>query len=113
MDTPFKLTTSPGASTVEVDGRDITNKVSRVVFEVEAGVLPRLGLELRTGAGVIEGSAVVTVYSPAVLDFFESVDPDALNEEVLKRMTSGMFSGSPAPVVALEVLQEWARDAFD
>ena len=117
----FKLTTDGVRGTIEVNGDDITSKVSRCVLEVGGGQPARLGIELRPGMeGEVTGDGIVEVMPNIVAGdlvqmWLDGIDPQVLATEVLQRQTmegTGLMGADPV-ATALLVLKEMARGAAD
>ena len=99
-----------GRGAVEVNGEDVSGRVSAVEFASRVGQPPLLRLFM-VAEGEISGRGVVQVVpdgQPAGTDvaaFLADIDPDLLEKEVLRRCGWG---NDNTMEVALAVLQEWA-----
>lgn len=115
MTTPFVLAldATGRASTVTVDGHDLSEDVLGLELVTAAGEAPRLVLHM-PGAGEVIGNGIVTVMrDPTEQEMRErlgswlaELDPSVIDAEVSARMTS-MRDSYAAKV--LEVLAEAAR----
>ena len=110
--TRFRIAIDPqGTGTVEVGGRDVSNQVNGIDVQMRVGQPSVVTLHHVAGRGDIEGEGIVRVVSQAeagpaqVAEWLTSVDPAALEAEVLNRAG---FADSTFEV-ALAVLREWAH----
>lgn len=112
------VTIEPGFGTakVVVAGQDVSNLVSRVSFDQQAGKLPEVFLELdpRARPDAIQCDAVVNVVrevkqdpAEATLLFLENVDPTELDRCILEAMELG--GPNTYGEACLAVFKAWAR----
>ena len=79
--TPFRIVTDGFGGTVEVDGRDVSDRVAGLTFDAAPGQLTHLALHLRPQAGSIEGVAVIgQVIDTPTGDLVRMIDPSQVRE---------------------------------
>jgi hypothetical protein len=102
-------TDAVGFSSVEVNGRDVTDEVQGYRLESVQGQ-PSVVTLYASAAGAIEGEGIVQVQSgdvgDAVAQFLSNVDPQELERVAIDR--SGMGDGNLTKLM-LETLSDWAR----
>lgn len=102
---PFRIdATNVADPTIQVDGRDVSRDVRAFRLDCAPGIdLPVLTLELRPGAGPVEGTAIVQVAAPnpaaLVAEFLAAVDPAELERVAL----NGDLSQGVMPAVLAEL----------
>ena len=94
--TPFRIVTDGFTTTVEVDGRDVSNKLAGLTFEAAASDINHLALHLGPRAGTIEGVAVIgQVIDTPTGDLVRMIDPSqvrALHAERMDPVTSDPYA---------------------
>lgn len=108
--TPFRLALDAvGASSIEVDGHDVTDQVHTVELVASVGSPTTLILH-RHDHGVIEGAGIVSVAGPvsarAAADEVRSLDP----ERVHKRAMAGLGMEGDVAVSYLAVIAAMIED---
>lgn len=108
----FRIESSPlGRGSIEVNGEDVSDRVSSLQFEMRAGQPPILILHHVAASGAIEGEGILQIADSgtgqeAIERFLRNIDPGMLEVEVLNRLGLGDDSTMR---IALEVLLEWVR----
>lgn len=101
-----------GNTKVEINGQDLSGLVSGVTYQGRPGEVPVVSLMVRSADTEIAGDGIVRVASDQgdesddreiLRGFLNSIDPNWLDQEVLKR--AGWGSSKTMPLV-LEVLKE-------
>jgi hypothetical protein len=108
----FRIDASPlGRGAVEVNGEDVSERLSGLRFEMRAGQPPLLTLVHTAAHGVIEGEGIVQVQSDtgrdSIIRFLSHIDPTILEAEVLNRLGMG---DEGTMRMALQVLLEWVGE---
>lgn len=112
---PFRIdTTNPGAPVVEVDGVDVSDQVRALRLDCAPGTdLPVLTLELRPGAGPVEGAAeiqtVATDLAGTVRAFLAQLDPNEVQQAALNNhdMSRGLGAAMFAEIARLAGAHPW------
>ena len=103
-------------ATINVDGTDLTNSISRITIDHHGGKLPQIFLELARGKPIEEITVEGIVHvirevkedpADACLRFLEPIDPAELDRCVLEAMELG--GPKQYGEAALHVLRGWAR----
>ena len=105
----FSITTDVvGHGRVEVNGEDVSGRVTGVAVVAELGQATVVTLRHVGGTAEISGEGIVKVRDDAdsLVAFLDDIDVKELERLALDRLDMG--SGTPI-AEALELLKEWAR----
>lgn len=104
----FDITISPTDASVAIDGSPLSHQPAQIrITKDDRYEVPVVELTFAASEVTVNGEAVVELARAdreALVDFFATIDPKALEAAALERST---FDGSLTPVM-LDVLREWA-----
>lgn len=95
MDTAkFRISTEGVHTTVEINGKDVSNLVQRATVDMRAGVVPTLYLE-GPGIGELAGEGIVHAVKDldpqqVIINWLEQLDPAALEAQALNSLEGGL-----------------------
>jgi hypothetical protein len=106
MATRFRIHADPVGGKVELDGRDVTDRVAGLRLDMAAGEPTVLTLETRGQGGEIEGEGIVQVQSAdGAGAFLAGIDPTTLEKAALER---DQWGGGSLAQLMLDQLRDWA-----
>lgn len=107
----FKIEATPlGKGAIELNGEDVSDRVSSLVYQMRPGQPPLLDIHYVSAKGVIEGEGIVQVVDDSanphksLVQFLKNIDPALFEADMLNRMDFGSSTGE----TAIEVLLEYA-----